>query len=90
MRRLLIIGLAALLLIVVAGVFISPLVDLNPAAFRSPFWAFALLICFAVFDTLLAIFRMAQIPPLRVLRSRLAAAFPPPHHVYELTCARLC
>lgn len=89
MRRAIIIGLAAFLLIVVAAVLVSPVVDLNPAAFRSPSWAFALLMCLAFFKKLSALVRSAHLS----VNARPTNFWPvptPPKHAFELNCARLC
>jgi hypothetical protein len=89
MRRAVIIGLAALLLIVVAAVLVSPIVDLDPAAFRSPSWAFALLMCLAFFKKLPALVRSEHLS----VSARPTNFWPvpaPPKHAFELNCARLC
>ena len=89
MRRAAIIGLGAVLLIAVAIVFVSPAVDLDPAAFRSPSGTLALLMCLAIFKGLSDLLRPAQFS---IHRSHIefCPAHVPTLHVFELNCARLC
>lgn len=89
MRRAVIIALAAILLITVVVVFVSPAVDLDPAAFRSPCGAFALLICFAVFKGLSDLLQPSQLS-IHISHIDVRLAHVSTAHVFELSCARLC
>lgn len=88
MRRVVIIGLAAMLLIVVAAVFVSPAIDLDPAALRSPSWTLVLLSFLVFFRELPALLQFAKLS-VQLLPNRNWPTHPALHPIFELNCARL-
>lgn len=89
MKRAAVIGLAVLLLIVVAAVLVSPAVDLAPATIRSQSFAFVLLMCLVLYRWSPTPLRWAS-RSVSGQRANVSPFLPLAQHVFELNCARLC
>jgi hypothetical protein len=88
-RRVVIIGLAAFLLIVIAAVLVSPAVEPHPATSRSSPSVFALLFVLVLCRKFAGLMRAAQV----VSQShRIISELVPPNapRLIELNCTRLC